>query len=91
MASVGNQTSQLFTVGNRGMFSIKHQTNINVAQTKSSVEKSNAEKMKLFGNTPNDIGSLDRTPDVAVFSRGSRPNILLPPQVFETVYIQSKH
>jgi hypothetical protein len=84
MATVSNQTSQVFTVENRGIFNIKHGRNINDVQTTTSVQKLSVEKKDLFGNTPNvNNNTLDRTPDVAVFPRGSRPNILLPPQVFD--------
>ncbi|CAB4036350.1 transcription factor E2F3-like [Paramuricea clavata] len=91
MATVSNQTSQVFTVENRGIFNMKHGRNINDVQTTTSVQKLSVEKRDLFGNTPNvNNNTLDRTPDVAVFPRGSRPNILLPPQAKRRLNWESK-
>ena len=89
MASVGNQTSQLFTLGNQRMFTLKHRSN-NAAQAGSSNEKLNAGKRHLFGDTKSDISSLERTPDDAVLPRSPRPNILQTPQVLHTLYMQRK-
>ena len=90
MASVGNQTSHLLTLGNQRTFSMKNRSN-NTAQASSSKEKPDAEKINSFGDTRSDFNScLDRTPDDAVLSRGTRPNILLPPQVLRIILYATK-
>ena len=89
MASVGNQTSQLFTLGNQKMFTLKHRSN-NAAQAVSSNEKLNAGKGHLFSDIKSDIFSLERTPDDAVLPRGPRPNILQTPQAKRRLNLELK-
>ena len=81
MTSVSNQTSQVFTVGSRGIFDTKRGSDFANLQPSTSAGIFTEEKWNFCSITPTDNSVLDRTPDVAVLPRSSRPNILLPPQV----------
>ena len=89
MAAVSNQTSKLRTLESRGMSDFKPCGNVQVAQTSASLEKCRLENVDLFGNSRNEDFLQDRTPDVdKVFPGGTRPNILLPSQVFNAeIYV----